>query len=345
MRVMRILSCCVLIAFLAAPCASAQDRAGALGQINTDLSKADGWQRIVENSGFSLGEKTEWTDGFYRLDYGSYPLIDGSTVSLPMVMEFAWQHQVVRDEDVPGFVFLTTTHNAYVNLIMQMGNNAPYVAGEMAMMDPEHPVDLFIGTEPSQEEQEMAAAQNIALTIEPVCLDAFVFIVNKANPVNGLTSEHIRAIYRGDITSWSEVGGANEAIFPFRRNQNSGSETGMQHTVMRGEPMPAAQENYIAGEMEMLVTRVSDNPYSLGYTYMYYLNNLYLDENIKIISVDGITPDNLSIQTGAYPFTTRYVGVIRSQDSQKPGGLFLNWIISPEGQACVAQAGYIPVSP
>jgi len=339
----RFLSCFVLVVLFFASGALAQDTSGALGHINTNLSKADGWQRIVENSAFTIGEKTIMPNGYYLMEYGSYPLIDGSTVSLPMAMEFAWQHRVVADEDVPGFVFLTTTHNAYENLILKKGINAPYAASEMALMNPDHPVDIFIGTEPSKEEQEMADANNVTLTILSVCLDAFVFITHKDNPVNNLSADQIRAIYRGDITNWSEVGGENESIIPYRRGQNSGSETGMQQTVMRGEAMPAAQENYVIGEMETLVIRVGDSLNSLGYTYMFYLNNLYLDENIKVIAVDGVKPTTQSVQTGSYPFTIKYVGVIRSEDKNKPGGLFLDWIISPQGQACVAQAGYIPM--
>lgn len=324
------------------PCALAQE--GSWGQINTDMTKADGWQQIVQQTGFALGGKTETDTGIFTMDYGSYPCIDGSTVSMAMAMEFAWQHRVISEEDVPGFVFLSTTHSAYEHLIKRQSNGSSTVNSEMAMMDPSHPVDILIGTGPSDEETALARGFGVELIAEPVCLDAFVFITHRDNPVDALTSAQIRAIYKGEITSWHQVGGADKPIIAYRREKNSGSETGMEQLVMRGDPMPAAQNVYVSGDMEGLVRRIGDyanGPSSLGYTYLYYITNLYLDEGVKTLAIDGVTPTAENIRSGAYPFTTAYYGVIRGGDEQKTGGLFLEWMLGEEGQKCIAQAGYI----
>jgi len=45
--------------------------------------------------------------------------------------------------------------------------------------------------------------------------------------------------------------------------------------------------------------------------------------------------------SGEYPLSVNYYGVIRKGEEAGPGGLFLDWIRSEEGQACVKQAGYI----
>ena len=317
---------------------------GSMGQINRDLAKGGNWQRIVEDSDFVLGELTPLGNGIFEKSYGTYPCIDGSTVSMAMVREFAWQHQVVKDEDVPGFVFLSTTHSAYEHLIFKKPNGSSMVASEMAMMDIAHPVDLMIGTEPSDEELKMAEENGVKLVIEPVCLDAFVFITHKDNPVTNLSSDQIRAIYKGEITNWKEVGGYDAEIHAYRREKNSGSETGMETLVMKGEAMPAAQEIYTTGEMEGLVRQIGNfesGPQSLGYTYLYYITNLYLDENVKTISVDGTAPIEENIRSGAYPYSTKYYGVIRGGEENMTGGRFLDWMLSQEGQACIAQAGYI----
>ncbi len=324
---------------------AAYAKEGSWGQINTDLSKGKNWQQMVTDTSFKLGGKTAIEGGLYSMDYGTYPCIDGSTVSMAMVMEFAWQHQVVSQEDVRGFVFLSTTHKGYEHLINNKPNGSAMVAGEMAVMDEAHGVDLFIGTEPSDEELALAKERGVALKIEPVCLDAFVFITHKDNPVNDLTQEQIRAIYKNEITNWKDVGGEDKAIRAYRREKNSGSETAMEQIVMKGETMPPYEELvYVSTEMETLVRRVGDfenGPESLGYTYLYYLSNLYLDENVKVLSVDGIAPTRENIQQGKYPFSTKYYGVIRAGDEEKAGGLFLDWMLSDQGQGCIAQAGYI----
>ena len=66
----------------------------------------------------------------------------------------------------------------------------------------------------------------------------------------------------------------------------------------------------------------------------------YKSDKIKVIKVNGIEPSAANIRNLSYPFTTNYFGVIRSADKDQVGGKFLDWVLSDEGQRCVAQAGY-----
>lgn len=323
---------------------------GSYTQINQTLDKQDTWQQIVETSAFSLGEPEQMgeIDGnpIYSMPYGSYPSIDGSTVAVPMALEFARQHLALSEQDLPGFVFFTTTHSAYVNLIEKKANPAPMLPSMAAQMDGEHPVDLMIGTEPSDEELALAEQHGVTLVREPLCFDAFVFITHKDNPVDSLTVEQIQVIYGGKITNWKEVGGNDEAIVAYQRQKNSGSQTAMELLVMQGEPLVAALDNYVPSSMSGLVGRVGEyenGVMSIGYTYLYYIDELYRNEDVKVLEIDGIAPTPENLRADAYPFTTRYYGVIRQGDEEMAGGLFLEWMLSAEGQRTIAQAGYIPV--
>jgi phosphate transport system substrate-binding protein len=62
---------------------------------------------------------------------------------------------------------------------------------------------------------------------------------------------------------------------------------------------------------------------------------------MKILKVDGIMPSDENIRNKSYAFITPYNAVIRSTDEDEVGGRFLNWMLSDEGQACIAQAGYV----
>ena len=205
-------------------------------------------------------------------------------------------------------------------------------------------VDIVIATEPSDEELALADNWGITLIKEPVCYDAFVFITHKDNPVDSLTVEQIKKIYTGEITNWKDVGGKNEKIRAFQREKNSGSQTAMENLVMGGADMIDPIEVKVIEGMGMLVDAVAEyenETASLGYTYRYYIDTLYKNDSIKTIAVDGISPTDENIRNESYPFTTNYYGVIRKGDEEKTGGKFLKWILSDEGQKCVAQAGYI----
>lgn len=328
---------------------------GALGQgsweqINQELARPESWKQIVKNSPFQLGEKTEigslGGQTLYEMKFGTYPGIDGSTVSVPMVMEFARQHLLLPEEEVKGFSFLSTTHTAYVHLILREPNGSAQLPSQNAAMDEKHPVDLIIATEPSDEELALAAENGVTLVKKPVCFDAFVFITHKDNPVNSLTVEQIQKIYTGEITNWRDVGGSDNAILAYQRSKNSGSQTAMENLVMKGLPLTAAQPNFVTGDMEGLVKRVGDyenGAGSIGYTYKFYIDTLYKSDDIKVLSVNGIAPAPENLRKGTYPFATSYYGVIRGGEEQKAGGLFLDWMLSEEGQECIAQAGYIPI--
>lgn len=72
-----------------------------------------------------------------------------------------------------------STHQAYINLIEGRSD-----------------IGLLART-PSSDELELARTKSVGLEATPCALDAFVFLVNRANPVRNLTSQQIRDIYSG----------------------------------------------------------------------------------------------------------------------------------------------------
>ncbi|MCC8189374.1 MAG: substrate-binding domain-containing protein [Planctomycetes bacterium] len=99
------------------------------------------------------------------------------------------------------------THEAYLNL----------VAGRC---------DIVFAFHPSGEEMAEAERAGVPFILTPVGREAFVFINNAANPVEGLTSDQLRAIYSGEITRWNQVGGLRERIIPFQRRKTAGAKAG-----------------------------------------------------------------------------------------------------------------------
>lgn len=324
------------------------DRTGSWGSINQNVERGDDWQQIVTDSPFKLGEITSTTDEYgyesKHCDKGTYPYIDGSTVCVPMAVEFARQHLGFEDTTANQFVDFSTTHYAYENLMNKENVSQNYVHYKLDAFIDMGSVDLVIATEPSDEELAHAKELGVTLKKTPVCYDAFVFITHKDNPVESLTVEEIKKIYTGEIKNWKEVGGKDERIRAFQRDKNSGSQTAMENLVMGNSDMIDPIEVKIIvgmGELVDAVAEYENETASLGYTYRYYIDTLYKNDNIKTIAVDGITPTDDNIRSGAYPFTTNYYAVIREGDEEAIGGKFLNWMLSDEGQQCITQAGYI----
>ncbi|MGN0624356.1 MAG: PstS family phosphate ABC transporter substrate-binding protein [Oscillospiraceae bacterium] len=266
-------------------------------------------------------------------------MIDGSTATIPITAELARQFIGASDETVELYFSHNTTHNAYVNLIDGAVNKTiANSSGEQ--------VSIIFVTQPSDEELEYAEQKGIELDVSPIALDGFVFITHKDNPVESLTVEQICDIYSGKITNWKEVGGKDEKIVAYQREKNSGSQTAMENIVMKGKPLaecPHALRPEGMGELIECVAEYENNSCSIGYTYYYYMNNLYKNPDIKIININGVSPKNENLISGEYPFKTAYYAVIRKseQDNSKAREL-RDYLLSEEGQRIVEMAGYCP---
>ena len=50
------------------------------------------------------------------------------------------------------------------------------------------------------------------MTQVPVAWDALAVIVNKTNPVQNISLDDLRRVYRGEIRNWSQLGGADAPV-------------------------------------------------------------------------------------------------------------------------------------
>ncbi len=327
------------------------DATGSWGSINQSVERADDWQQLVTDSLFKIkltDEKSE-DDYGYICYSGTYPVIDGSTVCVPLAVEFARQHLGFDDETANGFVNFSTTHEAYVNLMNKTSDQSFFINNEYYKLisSSDNGTDIMLGTQPSEDEIETASELGVTFIKKAICYDAFVFITHKNNPIDTLTVEQIQQIYTGAIKNWKDVGGDYKRIKAYQREPNSGSQTAMEQLVMQGYTMcdPITVPIIVGmGELIDAVAEYENSTSAIGYTYRYYIDTLYKNDNIKVLAIDGIEPTDKNIRDGIYPFSTSYYGVIRAGDEEKTGGKFLDWILSEEGQKCVEQAGYIPVN-
>ena len=115
------------------------------------------------------------------------PRLDGSTSTAPLARAMC---AVLLGEDldqVAELVNFNRTTQSFRNLMAGMA-------------------DLVLAAEPAPEVlAELEGEGRWLLT--PFATDALVFVVNRDNPVDGLTADQVRRIYTGEITNWSQVGG------------------------------------------------------------------------------------------------------------------------------------------
>ena len=263
-----------------------------------------------------------------HLDAKYYPRVDGSTATIPLSESFAAAVLGMDLEEARQYIVHNKTHDAYVNLI---DGNA----------------DIIFVTSPSEEELSYAQEKNIELEVIPVVSEGFVFLTSADNPVKGLTLQQIRDIYAGKTTNWSEVGGSSKAIIAYQRPENSGSQTGMLELVMNGEEIMEPPMEKVVAEMGMLVDQVAvytNEEDAIGYSYYYYVTDMWQNNKVKLLEVNGIYPDKTTISNGTYPIRTAYYAVLRKDEPKSSNARrLLKWILSDDGQRIAEEAGYVKV--
>ncbi len=257
----------------------------------------------------------------------NYPMVDGSTATLPLS---AAVYQLVTgssQKETDQAIVHTKTTNSWMRLI----------ADE---------VDLLIVADKNEKVDAEIAATGTALDIKPIALDAFIFMANEENPVKSLTQDQIVGIYSGQITNWSQVGGADQEIVPFQRNENAGSQTAMKSLVMKGQEM-IPPEKFEIGTMDGLLEAVAsynNDATALGYSYYYYANLMYRTPGLRFMAVDGVIPSNESVQKGEYPYIAQYYAAIRTDEpADTPARKIFEWLTTTQGQELAADLGYIPL--
>ena len=113
--------------------------------------------------------------------------------------------------------------------------------------------DIFIGAAPSKEQKAYAEQCGTTFEYTQIGSEAFVFFVHKDNPIDSLSAEQIRKIYSGEITNWSEVGGADEKIMAFQRNEGSGSQS-MMLRFMGDVPLMEPDMQEVVGGMGGIIS-------------------------------------------------------------------------------------------
>ena len=195
----------------------------------------------------------------------------------------------------------------------------------------------------SPDEKAHAEAKGVKLIETTIALDAFVFVVNKENPVNTLTVDQIRKIYTGEISNWVEVGGNNAYIKVFTRPRNSGSEEVFRELVMKGlEPLDFPES--MIGNMIGVFNELHEVD-GICYTFMNYKEMIVrvLDNEIPKISINGIFPDESTIKNRTYPFISEVRVAIRSDlDHNTMAYKLYEWLQTEGVKPIIEDCGFVP---
>jgi phosphate transport system substrate-binding protein len=178
--------------------------------------------------------------------------------------------------------------------------------------------------------------------VMPVChvvaMDGVCVIVHASNPVLALTTEKVRRIYKGEITNWRQLGGADRQIITISRDTSSGTYETFHNLVMKKEKMAAGVE-YVTSNPHAY-QRVKTTEGAIAYVGLGFVK-----KGVKALVMDGVVANRKTISTGVYPiarplfmFTSGYPKLGSTLHA------FCTFHLTEKGQDIVEAKGFVPIT-
>lgn len=187
----------------------------------------------------------------------------------------------------------------------------------------------------SRDLEEEEKASGLVETI--IAYDGIVVVTHPSNKVKKLTLEQVKDIFTGEVTNWEELGGEDMEIVVVSREDGSGSRDAFQEIVgySSGE---LVKSSIIASGNGNIKTTVAGNKHAVG-----FISFEYIDSSISTIDINGVEATAENVLQQKYSLSRPFLFVHNANQLSDAGKQFIEYILSPDGQAIVAETGAIPI--
>jgi len=182
------------------------------------------------------------------------------------------------------------------------------------------------------------------LQVFTIAYDGIAVVVNPDVELPTLGEEQVRAIFSGEVTNFSEVGGSDAPITIVSREEGSGTRAAFEELVMEYKDendetilAPISENALLQQSNGQVRTVVAETPNTIG-----YLSFGFLDDSINGVAIDEVEPTVDNVKNSTYPIF-RPLNMETNGDPSPLAQAFLDFILNSDGQAIVAE-DYISVN-
>jgi phosphate transport system substrate-binding protein len=193
---------------------------------------------------------------------------------------------------------------------------------------------------------DLSAEQLKTLVPSVIGLDGLTPVVNKNIKLSNISKANLAAVFAGKITNWKDLGGQDMRIVVVNRDESSGTYKSFWEIVCQGtygKAIAYTKDAIVAKENGEVAAKVASTPGSIGYVGM-----AFADEVIKAggrsLLVDGVKDTVSNVVAKKWPISRQLYLVTKG--APVDGSLekaFIDFVLSPKGQAIVKSADFIPI--
>jgi phosphate transport system substrate-binding protein len=174
-----------------------------------------------------------------------------------------------------------------------------------------------------------------------VALDGIAVFLNDKNPIHDFTIAELKGIYTGSITNWSQLGGPDERIIIYGRENNSGTYAFFKEHVLDGEDYSPYTQT-LPGTAAV-VNAVAKDVYGIGYGGIAWATGVKYAGVAVSDTTEPIQPTVENVSSGKYPISRELYWFFNGKPTGELKAL-VNWALSPEGQKIAEEIDYVPLS-
>ena len=180
--------------------------------------------------------------------------------------------------------------------------------------------------------------EKATLTETIVALDGIAIIVNADSAISDLTVEQIAQIFKGEVTNWSEMGGADGTIACIGREGGSGTRDGFESITGTEDVCVLSQELTSTGAV---IEAVKNNPQAIGYASLSAVEG---QEGIKAITVNGVACSEETVLDGSYEIQRPFILVTKEGETlSEAAQAWFDWATSAAASDLIRAAGAVPM--
>ncbi|MGJ8621491.1 MAG: phosphate ABC transporter substrate-binding/OmpA family protein [Yoonia sp.] len=172
-----------------------------------------------------------------------------------------------------------------------------------------------------------------------IAVDSMVVVTHADNPVNELTQDQLSAIFSGQITNWSQVGGPDRDINVIAHPEDSASYQYFMN-FLYGDDTPNFRPQGIAEDDQALSNVMFHDRNAIGYLGYAFQRGA---KPLRLVNECGIStsPDAFSAKTEEYTLSRRMYLYNRGDNLDDQAQAFLDFAISDEADNVIGKSGFI----
>lgn len=173
-----------------------------------------------------------------------------------------------------------------------------------------------------------------------VALDGLIVIVSQDNPISRLNLSQVADLFSGKITNWSQIGGANQHVTVYSRDNQSGTFDTFKSLVLKPNKVKLTSSAKRFESNEELSDAVATDQGAIGFTGFAYARNakpLSLESECGLVA----EPTVFNVKTEEYPLARRLYLYTSGQALSTHAQGLLDYALSNDAQEVIADTGFI----